>query len=144
MVEATKVFEEQTMFEIKKSYTDDGWEAWILEMTPVKEDEEQSAAPVMSFSDDIQTVLRLGRYKYQNLVIELSSMPIYGEEDDSIALSFIIGDQRIDAHGIYRGDDGIAIPTDRKGSAIKLSNPLPDDFYEWLEKLRDELQERDS
>jgi hypothetical protein len=35
MVEATKVFEEQTMFEIKKSYTDDGWEAWILEMTPV-------------------------------------------------------------------------------------------------------------
>jgi hypothetical protein len=98
----------------------------------------------MSFSDDIQTVLRLGRYKYQNLVIELSSMPIYGEEDDSIALSFIIGDQRIDAHGIYRGDDGIAIPTDRKGSAIKLSNPLPDDFYEWLEKLRDELQERDS
>ena len=132
------------MFEIKKSYTDDSWEAWILEKTPVKEDEEPSAAPVMSFSDDIQTVLRLGRYKYQNLVIELSSMPIYGEKDDSIALSFIIGDQRLDAHGIYKGENSIAIPTDRKGSAIKLSHPLPDYFYEWLEKVRDDLQEYES
>jgi hypothetical protein len=143
MVEATKVFEGQTMFEIKKSTTSGGWEEWLLEKT-ADESEKEEPAPVLSFSSDIQTSLRLGRYFYHNLVIELSSMPIYGEEEDSIALSFIIGDQRIDSHGIYRGDDGIAISTDRKGSAIKLSNPLPDDFYEWLEKLRDELQERDS
>lgn len=131
------------MFEIKKLTTTGGWEAWLLEKT-ANESEYAEPASVLSFSSDIQTRFRIGRYVYHNLVIELSSMPIYGEEEDSIALSFIIGDQRIDAHGIYRSDEGIAIPTDRKGSAIKLSNQLPDDFYEWLEKVRDDLQERES
>jgi hypothetical protein len=131
------------MFEIRKENTADGWEQWILEKTTEQDnfDEQES---VLSFSSDIQTRLRLGRYEYHNLVIELSSMPIYGEAEDSIALSFIIGNQRIDSHGIYKGKDSIAIPTDRNGGAVKLSNPLPDDFYEWLERSEEKLRDAEA
>lgn len=128
------------MFEIKKSKTLEGWEEWSLEKIQ-EENEHEDQGPAMSFVNDIQNRLMLGRYKYHNLVVELSSMPIYGESDDSIALSFIIGDKRVDGHGLYKANDFIAVPTDRDGNAIKLSFMLPDDFYEWLETTSEKLRE---
>lgn len=121
------------MFKIHNSTTEDGWEEWSLEKVQHTE-EQPDAGPVISFATELETRLMLGRYRYHNLTIELSMMPLYGERHDSACLSFIIGDQRIDTHGIYRKADAIEIPTDRDGTVVELSGPLPSDFYAWLQE----------
>jgi hypothetical protein len=124
-----------SMFKIEKTKSEDGeWELISFEKID-PEDEETVESPVMTFADDIKTSLRLGRYTLGNLSVDLVMMPLYGEKEDSVGLSFKIGNRRIDSHGVLRQADDTGIPTDREGSAIRLSSALPDDFYDWLEKL---------
>jgi hypothetical protein len=89
----------------------------------------------VNFDKEIKTRFLLGEYQYGNLIIELALMPLYNEKNDSVALCFNIGNDRINSHGVLYNDTETAIPTDRDGSAIHLSTVLPPDFYVWLKKL---------
>lgn len=101
--------------------------------------EDEDHEVVLSFKNEINTRYILGEYIYNNLSIQLAVMQLYGEQKESVALCFKIGDERIDSHAILYNESDTAIQTDRMGSAIQLSEKLPPDFYEWLESMQIKL-----
>lgn len=125
------------MFELYTYACDDNtWELIVPEKTEVDHDDEPMDLGLsFSFANDIKTSLILGRYRYKNLAVDLVLTSIYDETDESVGLRFKIGDKVIDTHGVLRSDNATAIPTDRNGTAFRLSSPLPDDFYDWLKDL---------
>ncbi|EAZ97689.1 hypothetical protein [Marinobacter sp. ELB17] len=130
----------KAMFELYTyACSDDTWELIVPEKTEVDRDDEPMGLGLsFSFANDIKTSLILGRYQHKNLAVDLVLTRIYDEADESIAFRFKIGGKVVETHGVLRSlrsDNATAIPTDRNGTAFKLSSPLPDDFYDWLEDL---------
>jgi hypothetical protein len=139
VLDITKHFEvpmkPKRMFALYTYACDDN--TWEL-IAPEKTDNNCEEKPIglsFSFADDIKTSLILGRFRCKNLVVDLMLTSIYGEVDESVALRFKIADKVVETHGVLRSDNATAIPTDRNGAAFRLSSPLPEDFYDWLENL---------
>lgn len=126
------------IFSIKREISGDRkWELISLnKLSPPIYDDEILSETEFSFTSEIKTAFMLGSFTYDAIVVEIGLMQVYGEQEDSAAFRFTIGDRSIDSHGVMRSSSATAIPLDRNGKAITISEPLPEEFFEWIEHIQ--------
>lgn len=125
----------QAVVKLTESFSEyEGGDLTEITLTKIEPLITPSAEPiVMTFSNPINARVVLSRYDLGNLSVTCCLMMLHGK--DTVGLSFKIGDNEMDTHGVIFGTDITAIPTDFDGNAITLSTKLPESFEKWVRSL---------